>query len=65
MDGCPGFRFKFLRHAAKFALPNMEPQTRSQALFAEARRYIPGGVNSPVRAFRSVGSEPSTHWCVQ
>ena len=32
--------------------------TRSQALFAEARRYIPGGVNSPVRAFRGVGGEP-------
>jgi glutamate-1-semialdehyde 2,1-aminomutase len=32
--------------------------TRSQRLFAEARRYIPGGVNSPVRAFRSVGGQP-------
>jgi len=32
--------------------------TRSSALFQEARRYIPGGVNSPVRAFRSVGGEP-------
>jgi len=32
--------------------------TRSQAAFAEARRYIPGGVNSPVRAFRGVGGEP-------
>ena len=31
---------------------------RSHALFTEARRYIPGGVNSPVRAFRSVGGEP-------
>ncbi|MDB6154664.1 MAG: glutamate-semialdehyde--aminomutase [Chthoniobacteraceae bacterium] len=30
----------------------------SQTLFAEARRYIPGGVNSPVRAFRGVGGEP-------
>lgn len=27
-------------------------------LFAEASRYIPGGVNSPVRAFRGVGGEP-------
>jgi len=34
------------------------PTPRSTALFAEARRYIPGGVNSPVRAFRSVGGEP-------
>ena len=32
--------------------------TKSQQLFAEARRYIPGGVNSPVRAFRGVGGEP-------
>jgi glutamate-1-semialdehyde 2,1-aminomutase len=32
--------------------------TRSQALFAEALRYLPGGVNSPVRAFRGVGGEP-------
>jgi glutamate-1-semialdehyde 2,1-aminomutase len=28
------------------------------SLFTEASRYIPGGVNSPVRAFRSVGGEP-------
>jgi glutamate-1-semialdehyde 2,1-aminomutase len=27
-------------------------------LFEEASRYIPGGVNSPVRAFRGVGGEP-------
>ena len=31
---------------------------RSQRLYAEARKYIPGGVNSPVRAFRGVGGEP-------
>ncbi len=30
----------------------------SSALFAEAKRLIPGGVNSPVRAFRNVGGEP-------
>jgi glutamate-1-semialdehyde 2,1-aminomutase len=28
------------------------------SLFTEAARYIPGGVNSPVRAFRGVGGEP-------
>jgi glutamate-1-semialdehyde 2,1-aminomutase len=28
------------------------------SLYQEACRYIPGGVNSPVRAFRSVGGEP-------
>ena len=32
--------------------------SRSSKLFAEARRVIPGGVNSPVRAFRGVGGEP-------
>jgi len=30
----------------------------SDKLFTEARRYIPGGVNSPVRAFRAVGGSP-------
>ncbi|OGT73898.1 MAG: glutamate-1-semialdehyde-2,1-aminomutase [Gammaproteobacteria bacterium RIFCSPLOWO2_02_FULL_57_10] len=32
--------------------------SRSAALFEEAQRYIPGGVNSPVRAFRGVGGNP-------
>jgi glutamate-1-semialdehyde 2,1-aminomutase len=31
---------------------------RSSQLFAEAQGYIPGGVNSPVRSFRSVGGVP-------
>ncbi len=31
---------------------------RSHALFTQAIRHIPGGVNSPVRAFRGVGGEP-------
>ena len=31
---------------------------KSEALFAEAQKYIPGGVNSPARAFRSVGATP-------
>ncbi|GAB4437474.1 MAG: glutamate-1-semialdehyde 2,1-aminomutase [Anaerolineae bacterium] len=31
---------------------------KSEALFAEAQQLIPGGVNSPVRAFRSVGGAP-------
>ena len=34
------------------------PQARSHALFARARDLMPGGVNSPVRAFNSVGGEP-------
>lgn len=32
--------------------------TKSANAFAEARQYIPGGVNSPVRSFRSVGGVP-------
>jgi glutamate-1-semialdehyde 2,1-aminomutase len=32
--------------------------TKSEKLFAEALKYIPGGVNSPVRAFRAVGGQP-------
>ncbi|HID62937.1 MAG TPA: aminotransferase class III-fold pyridoxal phosphate-dependent enzyme, partial [Anaerolineae bacterium] len=31
---------------------------RSRDLFAAARRVIPGGVDSPVRAFRAVGGQP-------
>jgi glutamate-1-semialdehyde 2,1-aminomutase len=31
---------------------------KSAALFAEAKQIIPGGVNSPVRAFKSVGCDP-------
>ncbi|MBT3363374.1 MAG: glutamate-1-semialdehyde 2,1-aminomutase [Chloroflexi bacterium] len=32
--------------------------TRSEALFEEAQKYLPGGVDSPVRAFKSVGGIP-------
>ncbi len=32
--------------------------TRSQELFEQAQTFIPGGVNSPVRAFRGVGGTP-------
>lgn len=31
---------------------------RSSALFADAKKVIPGGVNSPVRAFKAVGGDP-------
>jgi glutamate-1-semialdehyde 2,1-aminomutase len=33
-------------------------RTQSEKLFAEALQFIPGGVNSPVRAFRAVGGQP-------
>ncbi|MNO61347.1 Glutamate-1-semialdehyde 2,1-aminomutase [compost metagenome] len=32
--------------------------SRSEILFANAQKHIPGGVNSPVRAFKSVGGTP-------
>jgi glutamate-1-semialdehyde 2,1-aminomutase len=41
--------------------------TKSEALFERASRLMPGGVNSPVRAFKSVGGSPlfiaSAHGC--
>ena len=33
-------------------------QSQCERLFEEARLVIPGGVNSPVRAFKSVGRTP-------
>src|SRR5512140_124948 len=36
----------------------MNSPNKSQQLFAEALKCIPGGVNSPVRAFRAVGGQP-------
>jgi glutamate-1-semialdehyde 2,1-aminomutase len=36
----------------------MLSRQKSEQLFAEALAYIPGGVNSPVRAFRAVGGQP-------
>ncbi|SHE09861.1 glutamate-1-semialdehyde aminotransferase [Chlamydia abortus] len=38
--------------------PQGRIDTKSKAAFAEAKQYIPGGVNSPVRAFKSVGLTP-------
>src|ERR1035437_4460432 len=36
----------------------MKTFTNSEKLFKEAQKYLPGGVDSPVRAFRSVGGTP-------
>jgi glutamate-1-semialdehyde 2,1-aminomutase len=36
----------------------MISRAKSDALFAEALKFTPGGVNSPVRAFRAVGGQP-------
>jgi glutamate-1-semialdehyde 2,1-aminomutase len=37
---------------------DMKHSSRSEQLFEEAQRYLPGGVNSPVRAFKAVGGTP-------
>ena len=39
-------------------MPDTPTRDRSHALFEQARQCIPGGVNSPVRAFKGVGGEP-------
>ncbi len=36
----------------------MLKRKKSEKLFKEAKTYFPGGVNSPVRAFKSVGGTP-------
>lgn len=36
----------------------MRKHSKSQTLYNESIKYIPGGVNSPVRAFKSVGGDP-------
>jgi glutamate-1-semialdehyde 2,1-aminomutase len=36
----------------------MTRRDESRRVFAEAQRYLPGGVNSPVRSFRGVGGDP-------
>ena len=36
----------------------MKKHSRSQELYSESIKRIPGGVNSPVRAFKSVGGDP-------
>lgn len=49
-----GFYNPYFLH---FNIKSMTTNT-SEALFAKAKNFIPGGVNSPVRAFRSVGGNP-------
>jgi glutamate-1-semialdehyde 2,1-aminomutase len=44
-------------HIFMINLPDMD-RLESEKLFAEALKFIPGGVNSPVRAFRAVGGQP-------
>ncbi|MFV1967288.1 MAG: aspartate aminotransferase family protein, partial [Pirellulaceae bacterium] len=34
------------------------PREQSQVIFSRARQLMPGGVNSPARAFGAVGGDP-------
>ena len=51
-----------MTHASQTPAPRPDPRSelrsRSHEAFARARRLIPGGVNSPARAFGGVGGEP-------
>ncbi len=40
------------------AAPPVKIKTMTESRFQQAQQYIPGGVNSPVRAFKSVGGDP-------
>jgi glutamate-1-semialdehyde 2,1-aminomutase len=56
--GGPADGFGRAFRADRITFSRMISRAKSEALFAEALRYIPGGVNSPVRAFRAVGGRP-------
>src|SRR5439155_3975231 len=45
-------------HIPNFGIPHLMSRTKSSAAFARAKSLIPGGVNSPARAFGGVGGEP-------
>jgi glutamate-1-semialdehyde 2,1-aminomutase len=47
-----------MRPPGSTTVQNLESRARSAAVMARARELFPGGVNSPVRAFRGVGGEP-------
>jgi glutamate-1-semialdehyde 2,1-aminomutase len=47
-----------MRSPGSPSVQNVETGARSAAVMARARDLFPGGVNSPVRAFRGVGGEP-------
>src|SRR4029078_8328159 len=46
------------RPTRRYRTPGGQTIPASQALFARAEQVLPGGVNSPVRAYRAVGGTP-------
>jgi glutamate-1-semialdehyde 2,1-aminomutase len=59
MSNCSGIENTY---HGNFSQPSYKSKeyimTRSHDLFVQAQRHIPGGVNSPVRAFKGVGGDP-------
>lgn len=51
-------KMSVVRAATAAAEPKTLVTTKSDEIMAEARSLLPGGVNSPVRAFKSVGGNP-------
>lgn len=50
---------EYKKERVKYFVSTQEVMTsKSHGLYSEAQRYMPGGVNSPVRAFSAVGGEP-------
>ncbi|MDB4872387.1 MAG: hemL, partial [Gemmatimonadales bacterium] len=47
-----------MRPSGSTTVQPLESGARSAAVMTRARELFPGGVNSPVRAFRGVGGEP-------
>jgi glutamate-1-semialdehyde 2,1-aminomutase len=54
----PDTNFANPKNQIKIPMSKMKQRKRSQELHARASRVIPGGVDSPVRAFKAVGGEP-------
>ena len=55
--GAPGWELGAATSTAR-SRPGWSDAGRSADLFARAEKLVPGGVNSPVRAFRAVGGTP-------
>src|SRR5262245_18825707 len=55
---CPPCEKQFSLRPSQPDSANKMNQKKSAELFEKAKTYFPGGVNSPVRAFRSVGGTP-------
>ena len=59
LSGTGRVRHSYTESTMKSSITDrIDNHSRSKALQERAERYFPGGVNSPVRAFRAVGGAP-------